>query len=46
MAFDGRGNAIVKNFGDLEGAVNSLGGYDQGLYGERWVPFTKVPFQL
>lgn len=42
LAFDGRGNAAVKTFGDLEKAVQDLGGYDQGLYGERWVSYTKV----
>lgn len=41
-AYDGRGNAVVRKISELEAAVDSLGGYKQGLYGEKWVSFTKV----
>lgn len=39
LAYDGRGNAVVESEQGLEGAVASLGGYERGLYAERWVPF-------
>ena len=42
LAYDGRGNAVVRSREELEGAVQQLGGYGQGLYAERWAPFTKV----
>lgn len=42
LAYDGRGNAVVAAAGDLEGAVQQLGGYKHGLYAERWTPFVKV----
>ena len=36
------GNAIVDEAADAEAAVSSLGGYEQGLYAERWEYFVKV----
>lgn len=42
LAYDGRGNAVVQSREELEGAVEQLGGYGQGLYAERWAPFVKV----
>ena len=41
-AYDGRGNAVVKDAADIEAAVASLGGAEHGLYAERWAPFVKV----
>ena len=41
LAYDGRGNAVIKSTGEVEEAVASLGGYERGLYAERWVPFQK-----
>ena len=45
-AYDGKGNAVVKSLEDLEDAMQSLGGQKQGLYGEKWVNFTKVSSRL
>lgn len=42
LAFDGRGNYVVQRQEDLSAATQALGGYEQGLYAERWVEFTKV----
>ena len=42
MAYDGKGNAVVKSLGELEPAMETLGGQKRGLYGEKWVNFTKV----
>lgn len=39
LAYDGRGNAVVKSEEDIAAAVASLGGYEKGLYAEKWVPF-------
>jgi len=41
LAYDGRGNAVVKTLDDIDRAVNALGGYSQGLYAEKWAPFVK-----
>lgn len=38
-AYDGRGNAVALNAGELQDAVDALGGFKQGLYVEKWVPF-------
>lgn len=35
LAYDGRGNAVVKSEADIEAAVESLGGYAKGLYAEK-----------
>ena len=42
LAYDGRGNAVVKTAGELDAAVAALGGYEHGLYAERWCPYQKV----
>ncbi|PSC69680.1 phosphoribosylaminoimidazole chloroplastic [Micractinium conductrix] len=39
LAYDGRGNAVVRSEADIAAAVASLGGYEKGLYAEKWVPF-------
>ncbi|KAK3010217.1 hypothetical protein RJ639_011856, partial [Escallonia herrerae] len=41
LAYDGRGNAVARSEEDLPGAVKALGGYDRGLYVEKWAPFVK-----
>ena len=41
MAYDGRGNAVIRGKGDIEMAVEALGGLDSDLYAEQWVPFKK-----
>ena len=41
LAYDGRGNAVAKTADDLNDAVSKLGGFEQGLYCEKWVPFEK-----
>ncbi|KAK9292380.1 hypothetical protein L1049_020347 [Liquidambar formosana] len=41
LAYDGRGNAVAKSEEELSSAVNALGGYDRGLYVEKWAPFVK-----
>lgn len=42
LAYDGRGNAVVREEAGSAVAVDSLGGYRQGLYAERWAPYIKV----
>ena len=42
LAYDGRGNAVVSSLSGLEKAMTELGGEKQGLYGEKWVNFTKA----
>ncbi|KAI5554450.1 hypothetical protein BDE02_19G013600 [Populus trichocarpa] len=41
LAYDGRGNAVAKSEDELSSAVNALGGFDRGLYVEKWTPFVK-----
>eukprot|EP00798_Chlamydomonas_sp_ICE-L_P032526 gene32526-17239_t len=41
LAYDGKGNAVVKTEADIESAVASLGGYEMDLYAEKWAPFVK-----
>ncbi|XP_077225852.1 phosphoribosylaminoimidazole carboxylase, putative / AIR carboxylase isoform X2 [Tasmannia lanceolata] len=41
LAYDGRGNAVAHNKQDISSAVSALGGYDRGLYVEKWAPFVK-----
>nr|XP_004299242.2 PREDICTED: phosphoribosylaminoimidazole carboxylase, chloroplastic isoform X2 [Fragaria vesca subsp. vesca] len=41
LAYDGRGNAVAKSEEDLTSAVTALGGFDRGLYVEKWAPFVK-----
>ena len=42
LAYDGRGNAVVRSREEIESAVEQLGSYGQGLYAERWAPFVQV----
>nr|CAN83526.1 hypothetical protein VITISV_024806 [Vitis vinifera] len=41
LAYDGRGNAVAKSEVELSSAVTALGGYEHGLYIEKWAPFVK-----
>uniref|UniRef100_A0A7S3XCK2 phosphoribosylaminoimidazole carboxylase n=1 Tax=Picocystis salinarum TaxID=88271 RepID=A0A7S3XCK2_9CHLO len=40
LAYDGRGNAVAKDASEVETALESLGGISNGLYAEKWAPFT------
>lgn len=41
LAYDGRGNAVAHEKNELSSVVSSLGGFEHGLYVERWTTFTK-----
>ncbi|CAG9460415.1 unnamed protein product [Pedinophyceae sp. YPF-701] len=41
MAYDGRGNAVIRDREGAAAAVDQLGGFEHGLYAEQWAPFTK-----
>ncbi|KAF2314562.1 hypothetical protein GH714_027591 [Hevea brasiliensis] len=41
LAYDGRGNEVAKSEEDISSAVTALGGFDRGLYVEKWAPFVK-----
>ncbi|KAI5057318.1 hypothetical protein GOP47_0027333 [Adiantum capillus-veneris] len=41
LAYDGRGNAVAHSKEDLHRAVSSLGGFECGLYAEKFAPFVK-----
>ncbi|RWR85286.1 phosphoribosylaminoimidazole carboxylase, chloroplastic isoform X1 [Cinnamomum micranthum f. kanehirae] len=41
LAYDGRGNAIAHSKEDLSSAISVLGGYENGLYAEKWAQFVK-----
>ena len=41
LAYDGRGNAAAAAEAGLLEAAAALGGFERGLYAERWVPFEK-----
>ncbi|KAF5730020.1 Phosphoribosylaminoimidazole carboxylase atpase-subunit isoform 1 [Tripterygium wilfordii] len=41
LAYDGRGNAVAKSAEELSSAVTALGGFNRGLYVEKWAPFVK-----
>lgn len=41
LAYDGRGNAVAKTAEELSSAVAVLGGFERGLYVEKWAPFIK-----
>eukprot|EP00775_Hariotina_reticulata_P011066 gene11066-11222_t len=41
LAYDGRGNFVIKGPGDLTAGVQALGGFSHGLYAEKWAPFVK-----
>lgn len=42
MAYDGRGNAVAHSVDKVAEAVQVLGGFERGLYAEKWAPFEKV----
>ena len=42
LAYDGKGNYVVHNEGELADGVKALGGFETGLYAEAWVPYVKV----
>ena len=39
MAYDGKGNFVVRSQNDIAASLKSLGG--KSLYAEKWAPFTK-----
>lgn len=39
LAYDGRGNYVLRDISDTENALTALGG--RPLYAEKWVPFSK-----
>ncbi|CAG8515871.1 1318_t:CDS:2 [Ambispora leptoticha] len=41
MAYDGRGNYVVKSENDIDQAISFLGNFKTPLYAERWAPFKK-----
>ncbi|GLJ09377.1 hypothetical protein SUGI_0107720 [Cryptomeria japonica] len=41
LAYDGRGNAVVNCKENISAAVSALGGFERGLYAEKWAPFIK-----
>lgn len=41
LAYDGRGNAVVRSRNDVEACFLQLGGEGQQLYAEKFVPFIK-----
>ncbi|GLC43896.1 hypothetical protein PLESTB_000920700 [Pleodorina starrii] len=41
LAYDGRGNYVVRSESELDAAAAALGGYEAGLYAERFAPFVK-----
>lgn len=41
LAYDGRGNFVVRTSDDLASGVAALGGFSHGLYAEQWAPFVK-----
>ncbi|KAJ8899028.1 hypothetical protein K2173_008851 [Erythroxylum novogranatense] len=41
LAYDGRGNSVANSEEELSSAISSLGGFNRGLYVEKWAPFVK-----
>lgn len=41
LGYDGTGNFTISTPADAEAGVQKLGGYETGLYAEKWCPFTK-----
>ena len=41
LAYDGRGNYVIKSEYDIQSAIIELGAGERELYVEKWVPFTK-----
>ena len=40
LGYDGTGNYTVESAADMEKAAQHLGGFEVGLYAEKWCPFT------
>lgn len=41
LAYDGRGNAVAYSKEEVPSLATALGGFEHGLYVERWTPFVK-----
>lgn len=41
MAYDGKGNSVVKSFDDIKPAVEQMTKGGKGIYAEKWVTFKK-----
>ncbi|KAG2498284.1 hypothetical protein HYH03_003545 [Edaphochlamys debaryana] len=41
LAYDGKGNYVVRSESDIDAAAAALGGYEAGLYAEKFAPFVK-----
>lgn len=41
LAYDGRGNYVIRSLEDIPKGATALGGYEKGLYAEKWAPFVK-----
>ncbi|KAK9086146.1 hypothetical protein Sjap_026557 [Stephania japonica] len=41
LAYDGRGNVVAHSENDISSSVAALGGFNRGLYAEKWAPFVK-----
>lgn len=41
LAYDGRGNFVVRSDADHDVGAATLGGYEAGLYAEQFAPFVK-----
>ncbi|CAI2161438.1 7637_t:CDS:2 [Funneliformis geosporum] len=41
LAYDGRGNYVIKSEDDITKALETLGNFKNPLYAERWSPFVK-----
>ncbi len=41
LAYDGKGNYLVRSEADIDAAAAALGGYEAGLYAEKFAPFVK-----
>ncbi|CAG8636803.1 9823_t:CDS:2 [Ambispora gerdemannii] len=41
MAYDGRGNYVLKSENDIDQAIKFLGNFKMPLYAEKWAPFKK-----
>lgn len=41
LGYDGTGNFTVNSAKEINGAVRHLGGFEAGLYAEKWCPFSR-----
>ncbi|CAG8441608.1 16881_t:CDS:2 [Acaulospora colombiana] len=41
LAYDGRGNYVIRSEDDIKAALEALGNHKTPLYAERWAPFIK-----